>query len=57
MESNVKRKKWWLGYAFRGDEHHVNYTCGLYQWGVYQMFFSNFECLYFSIPKSYMFKL
>jgi hypothetical protein len=41
MELNVRRKKLWLGYGFRGGEDHVDYTCGLYQWGVYQMFSSN----------------
>jgi hypothetical protein len=41
MKWNVKRKRWWLGYGFKGDEDHIDYTFKLYWWGVYQMFSSN----------------
>ncbi len=41
VEWNVRKKRWWFGYGFRGGEDHVDYTYGLYWWGAYQMFSSN----------------
>jgi hypothetical protein len=41
MKWNVKSKRWWLGYGFKGDEDHIDYTSRLHWWGVYQMFSSN----------------
>jgi len=35
---NVRKKRWWFSYGFRGGEDHVDYTYGLYWWGGYQMF-------------------
>jgi hypothetical protein len=39
VDWNVRKKRWWFGYGFKGDKDHVDYTYGLYEWGVYQMFF------------------
>jgi hypothetical protein len=40
-EWNVRKKRWWFGYGFRGSEDHVDYTYGVYWWGGYQIFSSN----------------
>jgi hypothetical protein len=42
-EWNVRKKRWWFGYGFRCGEDHVDYTYGLYGWGIYQMFFQTHD--------------